>query len=62
MTLEKQLINKCYYKTLTEGSGNEHPIKVLGELSILEQQKEVNDLSYIRFAQGEVYFEKAFKE
>ena len=57
MTLEKQLINKCYYKTLTEGSGNEHPIKVLGELSILEQQKEVNDLSYIRFAQGEVYFE-----
>ena len=36
MTLEKQLINKCYYKTLTEGSGNEHPIKVLGELSILE--------------------------
>lgn len=57
MTLEKQLINKCYYKTFTEGSENEHPIKVLGELSILEQQKEVTDLSYIRFAQGEVYFQ-----
>ncbi|MBP2076740.1 tetratricopeptide repeat protein [Oceanobacillus polygoni] len=57
MTLEKQLINKCYYNTLTEGSENEHPIKVLGDLFILEQQKEVTDLSYIRFAQGEVYFQ-----
>lgn len=56
MTLEKQLINKCYYKTFTEGSENEHPIKVLGELSILEQQKEVTDLSYIRFAQGRYIF------
>ncbi|WP_226037497.1 GTPase domain-containing protein [Aquibacillus saliphilus] len=56
MTLEKQLINKSYYETFMEGNENVHPIKVLGELYMDEQQNEVTYLSYIRFAQGEIYF------
>ncbi|RDW21312.1 GTP-binding protein [Oceanobacillus arenosus] len=56
MTTEKLLIDKNYYQTFMESSENENPIKVLGELFNIEQQKEVADLSYLRFAQGEVYF------
>ncbi|AXI10321.1 GTP-binding protein [Oceanobacillus zhaokaii] len=56
MTSEKQLINKNYYQTFMEGSENENPIKVLGELFNTEQQKVVAELSDLRFAQGEVYF------
>ncbi len=54
--MEKQLISKSYYHTFIEGIHNVEPIKVLGELYIEEQQNEMPDLSYIRFAQGEVYF------
>ncbi|GLB61050.1 dynamin family protein [Cytobacillus sp. NCCP-133] len=56
MTVEKQLINKSYYQTFMESNENEHPIRVLGEMYVAEQQNEVPDLTYIRFAQGEVYF------
>lgn len=56
MTLEKQLINKTYYQTFMEGNEKVHPIRILGEMYVAEQQNEVPDLTYIRFAQGEVYF------
>ncbi|MGG3928628.1 GTP-binding protein [Metabacillus fastidiosus] len=55
MTEEKQLINKTYFEAFLEHS-EEHPIQVLGEAYLAEQKKEIYDLSYIRFAQGEVYF------
>ncbi|SHN27399.1 GTP-binding protein [Gracilibacillus kekensis] len=54
--MENQLINKTYYHTYTEGILNVEPIKILGELFKGEQQNEMPDLSYIRFAQGEVYY------
>ncbi len=54
--MEKQLISKSYYHKFIEGIHNVDPIQVLGELYIDEQQNEMPDLSYIRFAQGEVYF------
>lgn len=57
MTLEEQLISKSYYQIFMEGNENVHPIKVLGEVYMDEQQNEVPDLSYIRLAQGEVYFQ-----
>jgi tetratricopeptide (TPR) repeat protein len=56
MTLEKKLISKTFYKTFMESNENVHPIRVLGELYVAEQQNEVPDLTNIRFAQGEVYF------
>eukprot|EP00130_Batrachochytrium_dendrobatidis_P008579 XP_006683454.1 hypothetical protein BATDEDRAFT_93217 [Batrachochytrium dendrobatidis JAM81] len=56
MTSEKQLIEKNYYQTFMEGNENEDPTKVLGELFNMEQQKATADLSYLRFAQGEIYF------
>lgn len=54
--MEKQLISKSYYHTFIEGIKDADPIKTLGELYIDEQQNEMPDLSYIRFAQGEVYY------
>ncbi|QGH33296.1 GTP-binding protein [Gracilibacillus salitolerans] len=54
--MEKQLISKSYYHTFIDGIKDVDPIKILGELYIDEQQNEMPDLSYIRFAQGEVYF------
>ncbi|WP_087971476.1 GTP-binding protein [Oceanobacillus rekensis] len=56
MTLEKQLINKTYYETIIENKENMHPIRILGEMYMNEQQNEVTDLSLIRFSQGEIYF------
>ncbi|RDW15398.1 GTPase domain-containing protein [Oceanobacillus chungangensis] len=56
MTSEKRLISKNYYQTFMEGTENENPTKVLGELFHSEQQKVAADLSDLRFAQGEVYF------
>jgi GTP-binding protein EngB required for normal cell division len=56
MTLEKELISKSYYQTLFDGDKKGHPIQVLGEMFMDEQNNEVPDLSVIRFAQGEVYF------
>jgi len=58
MTLEEQLINKTYYNvTYMNEQEEKHPIQILGEAYLLEQQNELPDLSYIRYAQGEVYFQ-----
>ncbi|MBP3040148.1 GTP-binding protein [Bacillaceae bacterium Marseille-Q3522] len=56
MTTEKQFIEKLYYKKFMDDNKLQHPIETLGDLYFAEQEKEVSDLSYIRFAQGEVYF------
>ncbi|MFO1442488.1 GTP-binding protein [Bacillus sp. Bva_UNVM-123] len=55
MEKEHQLNQKLYYESMIEGN-EQHPIKLLGNLYMAEMQKEVSDLSYIRFSQGEVYF------
>lgn len=57
MTFEKEFIRKSYYETIIEGEQNLHPIQVLGEKFLKEQRNEMPDLSAIRFAQGEVYFQ-----
>ena len=56
VTTENELIKKSYYQSILDKNENEHPIKILGEMYIEEMQKEQPDLSFIRFAQGEVYF------
>ncbi len=53
---EEQVNRKQYYKSLIDTNDNRHPLEVLGEAYILEQKEERADLSYIRFAQGELYF------
>ncbi|OIK16286.1 GTP-binding protein [Bacillus sp. MUM 116] len=57
MSLEKQLTEKCYYTMFINEHGEMHPIRVLGDAYQEEMQKDIPDLSYIRFAQGEVYFQ-----
>lgn len=54
--MENQLIRKSYYEAYMEENEKIHPVRVLGAIYMAEQQKELPDLSYIRFAQGEVYF------
>lgn len=56
MTLVQQLIHKTYYQMFMNEQENIHPIQVLGEAFQEEAQKDLPDLSDIRFAQGEVYF------
>lgn len=56
MTLEKELINKSYYESLMQGDQKAHPLFILGEMYMDEKMKEMPDFSYIRFAQGEIYF------
>jgi predicted GTPase len=56
MTIEKQLINKTYFERFIEEAEGSHPVQVLGNAYMEEQQKEISDLSYIRYAQGEIYF------
>lgn len=56
MTFEEQLIKKSYFETYMESGERVHPVRVLGELYLAEQKNDMPDLSYIRFAQGEVYF------
>jgi GTPase SAR1 family protein len=57
MSLEKQLIEKAYYQMFINEHEQIHPIRVLGDAYQEELQKDMPDLSYIRFAQGEVYFQ-----
>ena len=57
MDLDNQLIKKAYYEMFINEHEEVHPIRALGELFQEEQQKDVPELSYIRFAQGEVYFQ-----
>ncbi|WP_108669203.1 GTP-binding protein [Peribacillus acanthi] len=56
MTLDNQLINKRFHKTLIEENDTRHPVQILGEKYFDENQNEVPELSSIRFAQGEVYY------
>ncbi|MDQ0216263.1 tetratricopeptide (TPR) repeat protein [Oikeobacillus pervagus] len=56
MKLEEQLIYKEYYISFLEGKEGDHPVAILGDAYFKEQEKERFDLSYIRFAQGEVYY------
>ncbi len=55
MTSEKLFVQKKYYQTLIEQE-TDFPVRTLGETYYREQQKDVPDLTPIRFAQGEVYF------
>ena len=54
--MEEWLIQKKFYETLVNSS-EKHPIESLGEIFMEEQKKDVPDLTDIRFAQGEVYFQ-----
>lgn len=57
MSFEELLIDKLYYKnTFIKEDPYDHPVRVLGEAYLAEHRNEISDLSYIRFAQGEVYF------
>lgn len=56
MTLESQLIRKTYYQMYINEHEEVHPIRVLGDAYQEELQKDMPDLSAIRYAQGEVYF------
>ncbi|MCA1056116.1 GTP-binding protein [Rossellomorea aquimaris] len=57
MVEEKLLMEKSYYETfLIEQESTVHPIEILGEAFVEEQKNEPYDLTYIRYAQGEVYF------
>lgn len=56
MNTEK-LIEKVYYETFLNDDRNKAPIQVLGEIYLEEQNKDVPNLSEIRFAQGELYFQ-----
>jgi GTPase SAR1 family protein len=57
MTIDHHLIKKIYYETFLDENPDAQPIQVLGEAYMSEQQNELPDLSYIRFAQGELYFQ-----
>lgn len=56
MSTETEYITKTYYQTLLPEGDSRHPIAILGDAFMAEQEKEPYDLSFIRFAQGEVYF------
>ncbi len=56
MSLEKQLIEKLYYKTFLMENGTQPPLQVLGEAYLNEQKDENSDGSSIRYAQGEFYY------
>lgn len=56
MTIDHHLSKKTYYETLLADDKQGEPIEVLGEMFLKEHRKELSDLSYIRFAQGEIYY------
>ncbi|WP_042460414.1 dynamin family protein [Neobacillus dielmonensis] len=56
MTLEQQLIDKTYYKMFMNELEDKHPIEVLGEAFQEEAQKDLPELTNLRYAQGEAYF------
>jgi GTPase SAR1 family protein len=56
MTVESQLIKKSYYQMYINEHENVQPIRVLGDAYQEELQKDLPDLTSIRFAQGEIYF------
>ncbi|WP_028400548.1 dynamin family protein [Ectobacillus panaciterrae] len=56
MTLEKLLIDKTFYETFMSEHETNHPIQVLGEAYFNETELESENLSNIRFGQGEMYY------
>lgn len=56
MKPEDQFVQKSYYETFIKEGEERHPLEVLGEAFEKENALENADLSYIRFAQGEIYF------
>lgn len=56
MTLESQLIKKEYYRMFINEHENAQPIRLLGDAYQEELQKDLPDLTSIRYAQGEIYF------
>ncbi|WP_110113593.1 GTPase domain-containing protein [Bacillus sp. CGMCC 1.16541] len=56
MTMKQPLIRKSYYEDFIGETDSRHPIRIVGDLFVEEQLKEMYDLSPIRFAQGEIYF------
>ncbi|SDY32532.1 hypothetical protein SAMN05421736_101959 [Evansella caseinilytica] len=54
--MEKQLVRKTYYKLFMKEGETREPVEVLGEAFHREQMKDTFDLTYIRFAQGEIYY------
>lgn len=56
--MEEHLVRKTYYEAnlLKEAKTDIDPVRLLGELYLEEQKKDLSDLTYIRFAQGEVYY------
>ena len=58
MSFEHYLSKKNYFQSLLSADEAGEPVAALGEKFLEENKKDVADLSYIRFAQGEVYFHK----
>ncbi|MFS0781127.1 dynamin family protein [Bacillus sp. 1P06AnD] len=56
MTIENHLSKKTYYESLLSEQPIKEPVEALGKMFQQENSKDMADLSYIRFAQGEVYF------
>ena len=56
MSFEHYLSKKNYFQSLVSQDKSGEPVAALGEMFLEENKKDVADLSYIRFAQGEVYF------
>ncbi|RFB17462.1 GTP-binding protein [Bacillus sp. HNG] len=56
MKSEHEFITKRYYEAFIPENDKRHPVDILGEAYMVEQEKEMYDLANIRFAQGEIYF------
>jgi len=57
MTTENELIHKTFYRGILDEHKQGNSVKILGEMYMEELQKPRPELSTIRFAQGEVYFQ-----
>lgn len=53
----KTINKKMYYETFLMENVTKPPLDVLGEAYISEEKNEISDGSYIRFAQGEFYYQ-----
>ncbi len=54
--LDNQLIQKEYYQIFINEMDRDTPIRILGDAFQEELQKDIPDLTAIRYAQGELYF------
>lgn len=52
-----KLIEKNYYETLLDDHSDKEPIQFFGEAFLEESKNDIPELSEIRFAQGELYFQ-----